>query len=174
MASYREEVLEVLDSVEGDLQAATELIYDGPGKVARYVIQLGLESVQAKRRRMRRREFKAEIKPQFTPGRTTGRVVLTKASKERLLRNTQELFGDDGWMIGNLNLGEFSKEQLLAQASAERASAKGSIRNAQFYEALAEPLQPGQLVRDYWQSKDARGVKDKIWRDTEGQSPSLT
>ena|SRR5271166_5888394 len=170
--SYRDEVLKVLSQHENIADAAEE-IYGGPKVIAIYAIQIGLERLKAKKRRERRRELKTEIRPQFTAGKTTGSIVLTKASKERLLKQTQQLFGDDGWKIGDLNLGEFTKEQLFAQATAERSAAKGSIRNAQFYEALAEPLQPGQKARDYWKSETAHKIKLGIWKETEPRRPDL-
>lgn len=172
--SYRDDVLKTIESVGGDLANAAEAIYSGPKKIALYVIRLGLEKIKSGKRRERRRELRTEVKPQFTAGRTTGSIVLTKASKARLLKSTRELFGDDGWKIGDLNLGEFTKEQLIIQAASERASAKGSIRNAQFYEALAEPLQPGQKAKDYWKSEMAHKIKLGIWKDTEGHRPVLT
>lgn len=171
--SYRDDVIKTLTDADNNIGNAAAVIYDGPKKIALYVIQLGLETLKAKKRRQRRRELRAELRPQFTAGRTTGSIVLSKASKERLVKQTKELFGDDGWQIGDLNLGDFTKEQLLAQAVAERSSAKGSIRNAQFYEALAEPLQPGQTARTYWKSETAHKIKSEIWKDTEGHRPAL-
>jgi hypothetical protein len=171
--SNRDYVLKILEEVDGDISEAATVIYKGPKQIAFYVITLGLEWMKSKQRRERRRELRTEVKPQFTPGPVTGSYVLTKSAKKRILRHTQELFGDNGWKIGDLNLGEFTKEQLLAQASAERASAKGSIRNAQFYEALAQPLQPGQMAKDYWKSETAHKIKSGIWNQTEDSRPDL-
>jgi hypothetical protein len=172
MTSYRDEVIKTLAEADS-ISAAAEAIHSGPKKIALYVIALGLETLRAKKRRQRRRELRSEIAPQYTKGRTTGSVVLTAASKKRLVKRTKELFGDDGWQIGDLNLGDFTKEALLSQAAAERASAKGSIRNAQFYEALAEPLQPGQTCRTYWKSETAHKIKSGIWKETEDHRPAL-
>ncbi len=169
----QEKIQQILDSVDGDLDLASENIYEGPKPVAIYVIQVGLDHLKAKRRAIRRRELKREIQPEFRPGRTTGSVEFTPKFKRRLLENTQKLFGKDGWDIGDINLGNFTKEGLLLQAASERRSATGMIRNAQFYETLAEPLQPGQLVRDHWTPEDATKLKKKIWKDTEGKRPDL-
>lgn len=173
--SYRDEALKTIEAAGGVIADAAALVYRGPKMVAMYVLMVGLETIKSKKRRERRRELKREIQPVLVKGRVTGSVrpVFTPAAKARLLRATQELFGDDGWMIGDLNLGDFTKEQLVAQAVKERESAKGSIRNANFYEALAEPLQPGQLARDYWKSETAHKIKERIWKDTEGRSPDL-
>lgn len=173
MTSYRDEAIRVLEECDQNIADAANAIYAGPAKIALYVIQLGLETLKSKQRRNRRRELRTEVKPQFRQGRSTGSVILTKASKERLLKRTKELFGENGWMIGDLNLGDLTKEGLLAQAVAERASAKGSLRNAQFYEALAEPLQPGQLAREYWKSETAHKIKRDIWKGTEDRNPDL-
>ena len=170
--SIRDEVLKVIDEAD-DVASAAVTIYNGPETISMYVIHIGLETIKAQKRRSRRRELRTEVSPQYVRGRTTGSVVLSKESKKRLLRHTQELFGDEGWMIGELNLGSMTKEGLLSQAASERASAHGSLRNAQFYEALAEPLQPGQMAKDYWKSETAHKIKRGIWKDTEGQRPAL-
>ena len=134
-----EEVLQLIEGTE-TLKEAADIILDGKRKIALYVLQIGLEHIKAAKRRERRRQLRQEVKPQFQAGPVTGSYVLTKSAKKRLLRSTQELFGDDGWMIGELNLGDFTKEKLIAQAVAEEGQAKGSLLNAQFYRALAEPL----------------------------------
>ena len=172
--TYKSEALEILESA-GDIPAASKLIYPNRA-LALFVLEYGLGVLKSRSRRQRRRELTAVVQPQFMrkPGGITGQVVLTPAAKKRLTENTRDLFGADGWMIGDLNLGSFTKEQLLAQASNERASAKGSLRNAQFYEALADPLQPGQRARDYWKPGDAQKIKRTIWQDTEGQRPTLS
>jgi hypothetical protein len=59
----------------------------------------------AEKRELAKKFAKRFARKDESPDReSAARVVLTKAAKERLLRNTQELFGDDGWMIGDLNL----------------------------------------------------------------------
>lgn len=78
-----------------------------------------------------------------------------------------------GWDIGEINIGAFTREDLLAQASKERASAKGHIRSARFYEALAEPMKAGQLVRDYWKPEAAIKVKEEIWQKADPQKADL-
>jgi hypothetical protein len=171
--SYRDDVLKTLEDCSGVILDATERVYSGPKKIATYVISIGLECIKSKKRRERRQELKKELKPVLVKGKVTGSVIFSKASKTRLLKATQELFGDDGWMIGEINLGDFTKEQLLLQAAKERDSAKGSLRNAQFYEALAEPLQAGQFARDYWKSETAHKIKQEIWKDTEARRPDL-
>jgi len=173
MQTYRDEVLRILREVDNNTLEAAERIFVGPQKICIYVLQCGLETFKAQHRRKRRQELRTEIQPQFKAGRVTGSVELTKAAKERLIRHTKDLFGDDGWMIGEINLGNFTKEQLLAQAVSERNSAKGSIRNAQFYESLADPLQAGQMVKEYWKSGDARKLRKEIWDKTEGSNPQL-
>lgn len=171
--SYKDEVLKVLDDAGNVVADAAAEILSGPKKIALYVIQIGLETIKSKRRRDRRRELRSEVRPQFKAGPVTGSIVLTKQAKERVIKNTRELFGADGWMIGDINIGAMTKEQLLAQAHSELASAKGSIRNAQFYEALADPLQPGQRADSYWKPETATKIKRGIWKHTEGRRPDL-
>lgn len=168
--SNLEDIHKILDAAEGDLASAASEVLVGSRYVSLYVIRIGLENIQSRRRRQRRRELTQEIQPQYQPARSgiTGRVELTPAAKKRIAARARDLFGPDGWNIGGLNLGEFTKEQLIAQAASERRSAKGSLRNAEFYEALAEPLKPGQLVKDHWKEPSAmHKVKDKVWKDSD-------
>ena len=171
--SYQKDVQDVLDDSDDTAEAAST-IYKGPRAVALYVILLGLEAFKSKYRRKRRRELKADVRPQFKAGAVTGSVVFTDATKKRLADRTRDLFGKDGWMIGELNLGAMTKEQLIAQASNEEASAKGLIQNARFYRALAEPLEPGQRADAYWNKSAGLKLKAGIWKDTEGQRPTLS
>jgi nucleoside diphosphate kinase len=138
-----------------------------------YVIAVGLDHLKARKRAVRRRELRRAVRPKFRAGRVTGSIELTAQSKKRLLQKTQELFGDDGWKIGAISLGNFTKEALLSEAANERVSAKGHVRTAEFYEALAEPMQSGQLVRDYWRQESAVEVRDKIWKNSESRKAEL-
>src|SRR6266567_475040 len=170
--SLRDDVLEIASENNNDLPTTATAIYR-IRTLAMYVILIGLQTLMRKKRATRRRELRTEIKPQFKPGKVTGSVVLTEPAKKRLLAVTQRLFGDDGWMIGDLNLGHMTKEGLEAQAQNERMSASGSLRNAEFYEALAVPLQSGQMVQEYWKPETAGKLRARIWKDTEGRSPTL-
>lgn len=163
----------ILDSVDGDTSLAAEKVYEGSRQTALYVITVGLEQMKARHRAGRRRELRREVKPRFKSGKTTGSIELTPQCKKRLFVMTNELFGDDGWKIGEISLGNFTKETLLDQASKERQSASGHVRNAQFYEALAAPLQPGQLVREFWQPETATKLKQEIWDRTRNQKADL-
>ena len=72
------------------------------------------------------------------------------------------------WCIGDVPLGDATKEFLVESAQAERKSAKGHLRNAVFYECLAEPMAAGQVVRDYWkEAKAVKLIRDELWQDTE-------
>jgi hypothetical protein len=174
--SYREEALRIIEEADGDLSSAAKTTYGKSRGLVLYVIELGLGTLKAKHRRTRRRELRATVQPQFMkkPGGVTGSVVLTPAAKKRLMQGARDLFGSDGWQIGELNLGSMTKEQLMAQAMNERASAKGSLRNASFYEALADPLKPGQMAHEYWKPADAHRIKREVWKDTEGSRATLT
>lgn len=171
--THKEAAQAAIEDADGSISEAAIAIYDGPKPLAMYVISVGLEHIKARHRATNRREIRREVQPQFTQGKTVGSVVLTKQAKKRISDNTQRLFGKDGWDIGDLNIGSFTRESLLDQAARERSSAKGHIRNARFYEALAEPMKPGQLVKDYWKQEKAISVKNTIWKETEGQRPDL-
>jgi len=168
-----EDVHKILDSVDNDIELAAEKIHGGKKDILLYVISVGLDHIKAKRRANRRRELRREVQPQFRTGKTAGSIELTPKAKERLFNSTKELFGNDGWKIGDISLGDFTKEDLLLQAAAERKSAKGHILNADFYEALAEPMKDGQRVRQYWKPEDAAKIKGKIWKEGESRRPEL-
>ena len=160
--SLLDDVHEIIDASRTTADAASK-IYRGPKALALYVIETGLEHIRARRRATKRREFKVVIQPEFRPGRTTGSFVLTPRAKARLVDHARELFV--GWEINaTIRMGEATKEELLFEAKKLRASAKGNIRTAQFYEALAEPLKAGQRVRDYWRDENVvQKIKDEIW-----------
>lgn len=166
-----EEIYKILDGVDGDIELAADAVYDGPKKILLYVLTIGLDRIKAKRRARRRQELRHNVQPQFRPGKTAGSIELTPKAKERLFKNTRELFGNDGWKIGDISLGDFTKEDLLLQAAVERKSAKGHILNADFYEALAEPLKKGQTVKQFWKTEDANRIKSEIWSKGEGKHP---
>jgi hypothetical protein len=171
--SHRDQALEILENLKGNTSKFALEAYDRPKNFVLYLLQLAGETLKSKQRRTRRREIRAEIKPQFVRGKVTGSYVLTKQSKERIFRNTQELFGANGWKIGNLQLGAWTKERLIDEAARERSSAKGHIQNACFYEALAEPLKSGQRVDAYWSQEDGTKLKQSIWKKTESHTPAL-
>jgi hypothetical protein len=172
-ATNKEKVHKILDQVDGDIDLAAENVYASPKALIIYVITIGLEHIKAKRRANRRRELRREVEPEFRPGRTSGSVEFTPQFKKKLLEKTQKLFGKDGWDIGEINLGSFTKEGLISMADSERKSAKGHIQNAQFYETLAEPLKPGQMVKDFWKPEAASKIKKEIWKKGEGRKADL-
>ncbi len=163
----------ILDRVDGDIKLAAEIIYSGTKSLALYVIAIGLDHLKAKKRAARRRQLRRAVQPRYRAGKTTGSLELTTQSKKRLFRMTEDLFGDDGWKIGNISLGNFTKEELLAEAAAERSSAKGHIQTAEFYEALAAPLKSGQSVGSHWNPKAAKEIRERIWKKNEGRKATL-
>lgn len=174
MTTYRDQAVEFLTKAGGDVAIAAAKVYNSASRgLILYVITLGLGTLKAKQRRQRRRELKVEVKPQYTAGRTTGSIKFTKATQKRLIQHAQDLFGADGWMIGDLQLGGMTKEQLIAQAESEEASAKGSLRNARFYRALAEPLKSGQKAGSYWKREAGLKLRDEIFHETETKKPAL-
>lgn len=168
-----EDIYKILDKVDGDIELATQIVFDGPKKLAKYVIWIGLDTIKAKRRAVRRRELKRDIQLEFNISKKFGGVDLTAAAKKRILEHTKDLFGPNGWMIGDLNLGDITKEGLLLQAHNEEQSSRGHILNVQFYRALADPLKEGQQVRDFWKSEEAAHLKAEIWEAGEYKNPML-
>jgi hypothetical protein len=163
----------IIDAADGDLDVAAMRIFEGPKATAIYVIRVGLEHMKSRHRAGRRRELRREVRPKFQAGKTHGSIELTPQSRKRLFGMTQELFGEDGWKIGEISLGNMTKESLLDQAGRERQSAHGHVRNAQFYEALAEPLRSGQCVHEYWNPETATKLKKAIWDRSKGKKAEL-
>lgn len=164
----------ILDRVGGDIDLAAEEIYSGSKPLAIYLIILGLNKLRSRQRQQRRTELRREIRPQYVRGSATGSIQFSRKTKIRLFKQAEELLGENGWNLGEVGfLVNLTKEALLDQAWRERQSAKGHLRNAQWYEALAEPLQPGQIVRDYWNAEAAIKLKQDIWADAEGKSADL-
>ena len=158
MQPSKKKLLGILEE-ENNLAAAAQFIYDSRKSLAVYVITVGLDTIKAELPQgSSPRQFKQAIKPQFKPGPVTGSVVFTKKTKERLAHHANELFGDKGWAIGGVWLRDMTKEQLLDRAQVECKSAKGSLQNAQFYEALAQPLSPRAACLYILAGSDCGGV----------------
>ncbi len=163
MPGFREEVERLLD--KHDVEEVISRLVKGPTGRLIYVLEIGLHHLAARKRAGIRRGLRAVVQPKFKKGKNIGSVVLTESAKRRLVEHSRELFS--GWMINaNVSLGDATREDLLVQAEMERNSADGHIRNAQFYEALAEPLEAGQTVRDYWRDpKVVAKIKERFIQD---------
>ena len=71
------------------------------------------------------------------------------------------------WRVGRLSIGDMTREQLLAEAAAEERKSNGHLKDAKLYKAIAKPMHPGQLVRDYWESPEAiHMLRDEIWKQS--------
>lgn len=168
----RDKALEVLETFSNNSQkAAEEVLTNGPDSLTLYVLRWGFDTLKSSQRRNKRREIKSEIQPKYVPGNTTGKVVLSKETQERLKKRSEWL---SEWMIGSVSLGDFTKAMLLAQSESEKNSARGSLQNSKFYEALAEPLRTGQLVREHWRPDDASKIRRAIVESTKDRQPELT
>src|SRR6476659_4535909 len=110
--SYQEDVFKILDRVDNDINLAVEETLSAGRKIIAYVLWIGLDSIKAKRRALRRRELKREFDPEYVMGKNGRNFSL--ATKKKLLKITKVLFGEDGWQIGDINVGDFTKENLLA------------------------------------------------------------
>lgn len=149
----REEIHVVLDSVDQNTDAAANIILkrERHQHLIRWLVETALIHLKAQARAQRRRQLRREIEPGYQVMLNGGkRLELTESAKQRLKAATKKLFGRDGWQIGDVNIGDFTKESLIEEAERERRLAKGHTRNAEFYEALAAPMKAGQFVRDYW------------------------
>jgi hypothetical protein len=169
--SYRDDALKIINAFDVAANAAEEILRLGNRRLTLYLVTIAVEWLKSKERREKRRNIKAEIRPQFVPGKTTGSVRLSKGTVKRLAEAGKRWL--DEYIIGTLSLGDWSKEELLAQAANERKSAHGSLRNYKFYTALADPMKDGQLVRDYWQSDAMQSLYQRVLKETETRTPEL-
>jgi hypothetical protein len=168
MTQHHDAIIEILNKHDNAIDDAAAEIYSGPKKIAIYAIELALEHIKAKARALRRREIRRDIGLQSVnddSGKRHTGYGLTDARKRKLLANTQKLFGNDGWLIGNINVQEYTREALLDEAARERRLSGGHIVNAQIYETLAEPMAPGQLVREHWTAKEIAKIRKTIGGD---------
>ena len=164
---YRARVEKILESVNGDLGKAVAEILDGSADLIRYVVEIGLLTFQRRQRADTRKHIRTTVlNPQFVKGRVTGSIRRSKRAQARIDQAVRSLFID--WKIGKIALGDVSKSGLLEAAASERGSSKGHLRNAYFYEALAEPMNDKETVKEHWKdSKAAALIRDEIWRDSE-------
>lgn len=160
----REAILSAVAENDSDFKATANAIYRIKD-LAIYAMVIGIENIVARERAEKRRELRAVVQPEFVKpaGKSYGSVVLTERSKQRMVEHAHDLFND--WKINaTVTLGNATREELLHQAQAETLSAHGHSRNAAFYQALAEPLKPGQRVIDFWRdTKRVTKLRDKIW-----------
>jgi hypothetical protein len=171
--TIRDDVHRVLDECEKNIGDAADIIYNSERMICIYVIKIGLESIQSKRRRENRRAIKQELRPTYVKGRTTGSFQFSKKTKMRLAAIQDRVFGPDGWMIGNMNVGDLSKASLLAVADREELQAKGSVQNVRIYRALAEPMTDKQTVREAWSKKEFHRLAQEIRKSTDEMQVDL-
>ena len=161
--SQHDYVINMLQKHDNDIHTAAVDIYGGPKKIAIYVIEIALEYLKSRERALHRREIRRQIGlAKATEERRHTGFGLSSPAKKKLLANTQKLFGHDGWMIGAINVQDFTREGLLDEAARERRKSGGHIINAQIYETLAEPMQPGQLVREHWTLREVAKIKKSV------------
>lgn len=158
--SVYDAIYKILDQVDDDPELAADKIFGGPKKSVIEVLRVGMSTIASKRRRINRRQIKREIEPKYN--RSTKGTEFTPTTKKKLAQLGNRLFGPAGWKIGRLLLVNFTKEQLLDEAASERSAAQGHEANADFYEALAEPLKTGQKVSDVWEAGDILALRQKI------------
>jgi hypothetical protein len=173
-----DELLRIIeDDCNGNINVAASKIFNTPkhDDDSLYLISLGLARLVSKKRANRRREFKRELQPKFNiRGKKTLHYNFSAATKAKLLQQTQDLFGVDGWNIGKLNIGDATKEDLLKFAEKEARSAYGNLVNEKIYRALAEPLQSGQTARSHWTKEAIAEMKRRIEEEIKGKRPDLT
>jgi hypothetical protein len=141
------------DILEDRVNGAKKVYRDKPLALA--VITYGLSKLRSKRKQERRREIKAELQPEVLPPNKDHPRPYAKFSdhaKNTMSKLTTEYLGVlSGWHIGKRSLGEFTRPELLDQIASERRAGNGHFANANWYEALIEPMKrDDQTVLDFW------------------------
>jgi glycosyltransferase involved in cell wall biosynthesis len=109
-------------------------------------------------------EIKAEApKPEIqspTRGNPSPYARFSDNAKTKMSQMTDEWLGASGWYIGNRNLLDFTKSELLVEIDRERRQGDGHYDNMHWYEALVEPMKnDNQTIGDFWRRyKGARPI----------------
>lgn len=169
--AIRDQVEAILEATEYDVSKAARRVYR-PGNEAMiiYVLELGLHTFARKQRAETRRHLHNTViapKPVFVSGRVTGSIKPSPRQQARITKEAQNLFTTYP-INAHLMLGDATRDELLAAAQNERAAAKGHLRKAHWFEALANELKPGQKVKERWTGPEAAQLlRDEIWSQTE-------
>lgn len=170
----KELIYTFLDETNDYAKIARKIQLSGNAKLIEYVLHIGVSQIASGRRHQKRRELKPMVKPpRFVqrPGGAKHSMVLSPGAQVRLKRAAAELFV---WPIGGEKLGGFTRDLLLAEASKERKSGHGHMKNAIFYERLAAPMNDSDTVLQHWKSPEAASlIRDEIWREAEGKQIAL-
>ena len=107
----RQEVHEILDSVDQNTEEATSIIMkrERHKHLIRWLVETALVHIKAQARAQRRRQLRREIEPGYqVMFKGSNRLELTESAKERLKAATKKLFGRDGWQIGNVQTARYT------------------------------------------------------------------
>lgn len=164
MSTLFEQVEKLIKNKSVD--AAVNAILKSNASVRQFVIKVGVEHLQSKQRAQKRRILHREtINPTFATSTTPSSVKpvnLSTKTRNILMKEAENLFIE--YKIGGYNLGDFTKEMLIAEAEKEQRSGQGHFLNAAFLSRLAEPMVAGQKVPDYWESPEAvKLIRRELW-----------
>lgn len=128
-----------------------------------YLLNAALLRIRQQARKKQRTRIKVEelydIRVQsILPAKP--RYEISEGAKQKIRQRTLTMLTT--WMIGDMPLADMEKAGLLAAAVHEKNSGNGHFVNAQFYEALAEPMNDIETVKDHWQDEGARLLHESI------------
>ncbi len=158
----------MLDAAKGNISAVVDkLMRSSDTTLQSYVMQIGVESIASKRRAFDRRELRHEvINPDFVNKVRRKRPPMSRKEADKLATATLNVF--QKWRIGEIALGDATKQKLLAEANAERHAGNGHMLNAEFYEILAEPMNDSETVAQHWKSaKTVDLIREDLWKDAQ-------
>lgn len=163
---------ELVDKVRTMLRAAhnncaavtKKIMSEKDPKLIVFLVQIGVEHLASKFRAHDRRDMRRNVvEPTFVKGKRRP-SILTPNDKVKVAQAAKSLF--EVWKIGGIGLGEATKDKLLMAANEERLAGTGHLKNAEFYEALAAPMDDTETVADHWENENAVVlIQEKIWKE---------
>jgi hypothetical protein len=162
MSTESERVVVIVAINDDDINKAIDFILksEKDKDLIYHTMRHGVRSILASDRRRTRHDIKLSIQPQFSANLSGTGIQFSKETVGRIMARGRQF--TEEWRIGNLVLGNLTKEELLEEARKENKSGAGHILNAKIYTALAEPLDSDQKLRDYWTFEEAEKVAKTI------------
>ncbi len=176
MSAFDDEIEELM--VNNNPTKRNQDCYKNYKSLALHFINEGFKAYEAKQRREARTHFKKEIiKPEFMaenyrPPKPIVRVKVSERTVTHAVNHATDMF--IGWKIGRLEIGQATKDKLLAEARNEHRAGAGHIINALIYERLAQPMNNRQTVAEYWKSPEAiRVIRDQVVNEVNGRRTGI-
>jgi hypothetical protein len=169
---HENEILKLL-AEHGSIDAVVDALLRSPRKhreLIEYLLRGGLVRAQHHMRKTQRSRIMAEeLSDGVRPVAAGAPRYDYPNAKLAIRRRTLTMLAS--WPIGNTTLDVAYKHDLLREAKHERSSGNGHFGRAKFYEALAQPMDDTQQVKDCWEDEGARLLRQSILDELEKRGP---